>query len=89
MSAAAFNMFLRQVATDPALQHRLRVAGAREAAALAVSLGFDVVVADLTRYQARATSWKLSDEELAVVADWQAVDQPFWWQYMWPDESLQ
>ena len=45
--------------------------------------GFDVTVADLTRYKARATTWQLSDRELAVVAGWQPKHQTYWWQCIW------
>ena len=89
MSAQQWNAFLRQVAGDPALQRSLSQSGAVAAAALAVDAGFDVAVADLIRYQARSTTWELSDAELAVVAAWQAPDQPFWWQHIWPDHSVQ
>jgi predicted ribosomally synthesized peptide with nif11-like leader len=83
MSRERLDAFLARVAGDPSLQESLREADAREAAALAVEEGFDVTVGDLTRYKARATTWKLSDRELAEVAEWQAHDQPFWWQHIW------
>lgn len=83
MSAGGLNAFLRHVAGDVALQDQLRVSTVAQAAALATSAGFDVTVGDLMRYKARATSWKLRDDELAVVAVWQPSDQPFWWQHIW------
>jgi len=83
LSAEQLNSFLRHVGTEPALQRRLRDSDATAAAELAVSLGFDVAVGDLIRYKARATSWQLCDEELAVVAQWQPSEQPYWWQYIW------
>ena len=45
--------------------------------------GFDVTTGDLVRYKARATTWRLSDDELAVVAAWQPAHQPYWWQWIW------
>jgi predicted ribosomally synthesized peptide with nif11-like leader len=85
MSAEQMNGFLRLVARDKTLQRQLRTSDAAGAAELAVASGFRVTVADLTRYKARSTSWKLSDRELEVVAAWQVADQPFWWQYIWPE----
>lgn len=84
MTASQLNDFLRRVAGDPAMQQRLRRCDARAAAQLAGSLGFEVTVGDLIRYKSRATTWQLTDAELAVVAEWQAADQPFWWQHIWP-----
>lgn len=84
MTADGLNDFLRCVAGDVGLQRRLRVSDARAAAGLALGAGFDVTVGDLIRYKARSTTWRLSDEELAVVAQWQPAEQPFWWQYVWP-----
>ena len=83
MSSEQLNGFLKRVASDPSLQEQLKHADARAAAALAACAGFDVNVGDLTRYKARATTWQLSDEELAVVAEWQPRDQPYWWQHIW------
>jgi predicted ribosomally synthesized peptide with nif11-like leader len=83
MSAEQMNAFLRHVASDTGLQAQLRHCDANEAAELAAASGFEVTVGDLTRYKARATSWQLRDDELEVVARWQAGDQPFWWQYIW------
>lgn len=88
MTAAQTNDFLREVAADPRLQRQLRGCDPTGAAALAAELGFDVTVGDLTRYRTRATSWKLSDEELDVVARWQAPTHAYWWQYIWPDGSV-
>lgn len=85
MTAEGMNRFLRHVGGDPALQRQLRVSDAPAAAALAVAAGFEVTTGDLTRYKARATSWQLSDAELDVVAAWQAHDQPYWWQHIWPE----
>ncbi len=84
MSADQLNAFLLKVSGDRALQQRLRVSDAATAAELAAEAGFDVTVGDLIRYKARATTWQLSDAELAVVAQWQPHDQPYWWQYIWP-----
>lgn len=83
MSYEQLNAFLALVKDDPRLQARLREADAREAAAVAVEAGFAVTVGDLTRYKARATTWQLSDDELAVVAEWQPKDQSYWWQHVW------
>ena len=83
MSSEQLNAFLKLASTDTRLQARLRTASAPEAAALAAGAGFDVTVGDLTRYKARATTWQLSDDELAVVADWQPAGQPYWWQHIW------
>lgn len=83
MSAAQLNAFLALVRGDRELQLRLREADAAAAAALAGDAGFEVTVGDLTRYKARATTWQLSDDELAVVAEWQPRDQPYWWQHIW------
>lgn len=85
MTAGALNDFLRHVAGDLALQRRLRRSDAAAAAALAQAAGFAVTIGDLVRCKARATSWQLSDAELAVVAAWQAHDQPYWWQHIWPE----
>ena len=82
MSTRALNDFLRKAATDAHLRAQLHRCDARAAAALARSLEFEVTVGDLTRYKARATSWQLTDVELAVVADWQAGEQSYWWQYI-------
>ena len=84
MSADQLNAFLLKVSGDSALQQRLRVSDAAAAAELAAEAGFNVTVGDLIRYKARATTWQLSDAELAVVAQWQPHDQPYWWQYIWP-----
>jgi predicted ribosomally synthesized peptide with nif11-like leader len=83
VSYEQLNAFLALVSGDRGLQARLREADAREAAAVAVEAGFAVTVGDLTRYKARATSWRLGDEELAVVAEWQPGDQSYWWQHVW------
>lgn len=80
------NAFLRMAMDDPAIRRQLRTSDAGAAAALAQGCGFDVTVGDLIRYQARATTWQLSDAELAVVAQWQSAAQPFWWRYLGPDE---
>jgi predicted ribosomally synthesized peptide with nif11-like leader len=82
MSYDQLNAFLTCAAGDTHIRDGLRHADAQEAARLAASAGFDVTVGDLTRYKARATTWELSDEELAVVAEWQARDQPYWWQHI-------
>ncbi len=83
MSAEQLNAFLGAASSDPALQDRLRHADPPAAASLAAACGFDVTVGDLVRYKARATTWELSDEELAVVVEWQQADQPYWWQLIW------
>jgi predicted ribosomally synthesized peptide with nif11-like leader len=83
MSAAQLNAFLRAVAADDLLQDQLRHSDAIGAAAIAAEAGFDVTVGDLTRYKARATTWQLSDDELAVVAAWQPNHQTYWWQCIW------
>jgi predicted ribosomally synthesized peptide with nif11-like leader len=83
MSAAQMNAFLRQVRGDPSLQRQLRDGDAKDAAALAAREGFDVTIGDLTRYKARATTWQLRDDELAVVSQWQSPGQPYWWQHIW------
>ena len=83
MSAEQLNAFLRTVAADVSLQEQLRSSDAIAAAAVAVRAGFDVTVADLTLYKARATTWQLSDDELAVVAAWQPNHQTYWWQCIW------
>lgn len=87
MTAADLNTFLRRVAAEPQLRGLLRECDALAAAELARSLGFEVTVGDLIRYKARATTWQLTDAELAVVARWQAADQPYWWQHIWPAEG--
>ena len=66
----------------------LRESSATVAAQLAQDVGFEVTVGDLTRYKSRATTWQLSDRELAVVATWQAGDQPYWWQHVWAPEGV-
>jgi predicted ribosomally synthesized peptide with nif11-like leader len=83
MSAAQLNAFLRTAAADVLLQDQLRHSDAIGAAAIAAEAGFDVTVGDLTRYKARATTWQLSDDELAVVAAWQPDHQAYWWQCIW------
>lgn len=83
MSAEQLNLFLRHVGTDADLQVRLRESSAPAAAQLAQDAGFEVTVGDLTRYKSRATTWQLTDRELAVVATWQPGDQPYWWQHVW------
>ncbi len=83
MSYEQLNLFLKLVSTDKELQTMLREAGPAEAVTLAARGGFDITVGDLTRYKARATTWQLSDDELAVVAEWQPDDQPYWWQHIW------
>ena len=83
MSYEQLNAFLAHVKGDRTLQDRLRKADAHGAAALAAGAGFEVTVGDLTRSKARATTWQLSDVELAVVAEWQQRDQPYWWQHIW------
>lgn len=88
MSAEQLNAFLHHVAQDPGLQHRLRTSDAITASALAGSEGFAVTVGDLIRYKARATTWRLSDAELEVVARWQPPEQPYWWQYIWADADV-
>ena len=87
MTAEQLNAFLRLVSREPALQRKLTQCGAASAAALAKAAGYDVEVANLTRYKARATSWRLSDEELEVVAAWQPKEQPYWWQHIWPRDE--
>lgn len=82
MSATGMNDFLRQAVADASLRGHLRQCDAIEAAELARSRGFDVTVGDLTRYKARATTWQLTDPELAVVAEWQSRAQSYWWQYL-------
>ncbi len=86
MSAEQLNAFLIFVGENAALQRTLRASSAIAAADLARAEGFDVTVADLTRYKARSTTWQLSERELEVVAHWQPADQPFWWQHIWPGE---
>ena len=83
MSAEQLNAFLRTVAASVSLQEQLRSSDAIAAAAIAAQAGFDVTVGDLTRYKARATTWQLSDDELAVVAAWQPKRQTYWWQCIW------
>jgi predicted ribosomally synthesized peptide with nif11-like leader len=83
MSREQLNAFLRTVASDVSLQERLRRCDPAAAAALAAQAGFDVTVGDLTRSKARATRWQLTDAELAVVAEWQPQQQPYWWQFIW------
>ncbi|MEI6452881.1 MAG: Nif11-like leader peptide family RiPP precursor [Actinomycetes bacterium] len=83
MSAEQLNAFLRTVAASVSLQEQLRSSDAIAAAAIAAQAGFDVTVGDLTRYKARATTWQLSDDELAVVAAWQPQRQTYWWQCIW------
>jgi len=76
------NAFLARAAGDERIRERLRHADAREAAVVAANAGFEVTVGDLTRYKARATTWELSDDELAVVTQWQPREQPYWWQHI-------
>ncbi len=83
MSSEQLNGFLRLVASDRSLQLQLKRSDAIAAAALAARAGFDVSVGDLIRYKARATTWQLTDDELAVVAEWQPREQPHWWQHIW------
>lgn len=83
MSREQMNAFFKKVAGDASLQVRLKSCDAAAAAAMAAQAGFDVTVGDLIRYKARATSWQLSDDELAVVAAWQPEGQPYWWQWIW------
>lgn len=83
MSYEQMSAFLRKVATDASLQAQLRNSNAAAAAAMAVQAGFDVTVGDLIRYKARATTFQLSDDELAVVEAWQPAGQPYWWQWIW------
>lgn len=75
------NAFLRQVMADAGLRGQLHAATPEGASQLAQRLGFDVTVGDLVRYKSRATSWQLSDAELAEVSMWQGA-QPYWWQYL-------
>ena len=77
------NAFLERVREDDALREELRSCDAAGAAALAARTGFDVTVGDLVRYQARATSWQLSDAELEVVDEWQPKGRAHWWQCIW------
>jgi predicted ribosomally synthesized peptide with nif11-like leader len=86
MSKEELNAFLARAATDPVLRKSLRSSDAASAAALARSEGFEVTVGDLIRYKARATSWQLTDAELARVEEWQPRRQPYWWQFI-PDEG--
>ncbi len=83
MSLQQLNAFLAKVSSDVALQNLLSQRDAFGAVALAAELGFELTVGDLIRCKSRATSWQLSDEELAVVAQWQPQDQPYWWQLIW------
>jgi predicted ribosomally synthesized peptide with nif11-like leader len=83
MSCEQMNAFLKKVAGDASLQARLKGSDAKAAASMAVRAGFDVTVGDLIRHKARATTWQLSDDELAVVAAWQPARQPYWWQWIW------
>ena len=85
MSKEQLNAFLARAVSDPLLRKELRSSGAAGAARLAVREGFDVTVGDLIRYKARATTWRLTDEELAVVEEWQPRQQPYWWQFI-PDK---
>jgi len=77
------NAFLAKARSDESLQDELRRSDAAGAAALAARAGFDVTVGDLVRHQSRATTWQLSDEELAVVASWQPKHRAHWWQCIW------
>ncbi|MEI8354962.1 MAG: Nif11-like leader peptide family natural product precursor [Deltaproteobacteria bacterium] len=85
MSKEQLNAFLARTASDPLLRKSLSSSDAAGAARLAVREGFDVTVGDLIRYKARATTWQLTDAELAVVEEWQPRRQPYWWQFI-PDE---
>ena len=82
MSNEQLNAFLARVVSDPLLRKGLSSSDAAGAARLAVREGFDVTVGDLIRYKARATTWQLTDAELAVVAEWQPRRQPYWWQFI-------
>lgn len=84
MTLSQLNSFLRIVGDDPSLQAELRGSDAIMATQLARGRGFDVCVADFTRYKARATSWRLTDAELEVVAAHQSSAQSYWWQHAWP-----
>lgn len=85
MSNEQLNAFLARAAADPLLRKRLRSSDAAGAARLAARDGFDVTVGDLIRHKARATTWQLTDAELAVVEQWQPNRQPYWWQFL-PDK---
>jgi predicted ribosomally synthesized peptide with nif11-like leader len=85
MSNEQLNAFLARAVSEPLLRKRLCSADATGAVRLAVREGFDVTVGDLIRYKARATTWRLTDEELAVVEEWQPRQQPYWWQFI-PDK---
>ncbi len=77
------NAFLERVRSDASLRQELRGSDAAGAAALAARAGFHVTVGDLVRHQSRATTWQLSDDELAVVAAWQPKHRVHWWQCVW------
>jgi len=77
------NAFLAKACSDEDLRNELRESDAEGAAALAARAGFDVTVGDLVRHQSRATTWQLSDDELAVVASWQPKHRVHWWQCIW------
>ncbi len=82
MSKEQLNVFLAQAVSDPVLRKGLSSSDAAAAARLAGRAGFDVTVGDLVRYKARATTWQLTDAELAVVEEWQPRRQPYWWQFI-------
>ena len=82
MSREQLNAFLARAASDSTLRKRLCSSDAAGAARLAVREGFNVTVGDLIRYKARATTWQLTDAELAVVEEWQPSRQPYWWQFI-------
>lgn len=83
MSADQLNAFLLACQADPGLRGQLQRSDSATASALAREAGFTVTEGDLIRYKARSTTWQLSDAELAVVANWQSRDQPYWWQRIW------
>lgn len=87
VSGEQLNAFLAHVANHPTLQGALRRSGPAAAANLANAEGFAVTIGDLVRYKSRATTWQLSDAELAVVAQWQHHEQPYWWQHIWRVEE--
>lgn len=86
VTAAQVNAFLRHARADTHVRQRLSTSDPAAAAELAGELGFDVTVGDLVRYQARSTSWQLSDAELEVVVSWRPPGQAYWWQLVWAED---
>ena len=83
MSEREFNKLILLAKDSSSLQARLKECSPEEVVEIAKSHGFDIVIADLIRYKCRSTSWKLSDNEMAVVYYWNPDKLSYWWNYIW------